>query len=138
MNIHPKLKLRRERAEHVNELIGLIASHGRKFFWSEENQRNAHIEVDGLGRVWLYDDCTGARIYTHYVPFRSDWKGFSHGGTLRRLVELMRDYIVKGERIPMHFIAPMAINYDAWGYGRVAAFELHVAAARNPAITTQG
>ena len=136
MNLLKKIDARRERAAHVNKLITSIASYGRKFFWSAEYARCAHIEVDALGLVWFHDEHTGARIYTHYIPFRRTWSGFSHRGTLLGLVELMRDYIVTGKRIPMHFIAPMSINYDAWGYGRVAAYELHVAAARNPAVTT--
>lgn len=50
-----KLKQKRIRAEHANDLIKTIASHGRKFFLHANSGRLAKFEVDNRGRVWFID-----------------------------------------------------------------------------------
>lgn len=131
---------RRERAEHANQLIRVIADHGRRFFWNEKHQRYASIEVDAGGRVWFIDDYSGKRIYTHWTPFGNKWRGFTHGGTLRTLVECMRDYIVDGKRIARWRIAQESLHgtEDIWGYGRLAAFETRTKAWALPIIMPLG
>lgn len=131
---------RRERAEHANQLIRVIADHGRRFFWSELHQRYASIEVDAGGRVWFIDDYSGKRIYTHWTPFGNKWRGFTHGGTLRSLVEKMRDYILAGEQVHLDRIAPTMIDgkTNLWGYERLAAYEARIKAMDLPIITTSG
>lgn len=128
---------KQERAEHANQLIKAIASHGRKFFWCESKSRTASIEVDQRGRIWLVDDYTGDRIYTHY---QGRWRGFSHGGTLKYLVEAMREYIRTGRKISICQIAPnrgeMDGNRDMWGYGSDACAALKAEASGMPIIQT--
>jgi hypothetical protein len=105
------------RVNAVNQLIAVIGSHGRRFFWSNERQRMASIEVDARGKVWWVDDYTGKRIYTHY---HYQWRGFSHGGTLKTLVEHFRDYITHGTLLPAHSFGPWPEHYcngNLWGYG---------------------
>ena len=97
-------------------------------------QRVATLSLDGRGRVWLTDEYRGARIYTHPTTFGNDWRGFSHGGTLRSLVEALRDYISTAQLLDRWRIAPtrsMDGGHDMWGYGpqgcqavRAKAFEL--------------
>lgn len=121
-----------ERVEHANDLIKAIASHGRKFF--HHKGVTASLELDAKGKVWFVDDYTRCRIYTHYSR---DWRGFSHGGTLRDLVCAIRDYITKGTRIPLDWIAPTRINPnngDIWGYGQEAADGLRAQVAAMPII----
>lgn len=63
------------------------------------------------------DQRSRARIYTHEATFGNDWNGFTHGGTLRNLVELFRDYIRTGQ--PLH---PGYLGHERedgsniWGY----------------------
>jgi hypothetical protein len=109
---------KQERVLHANQLIAAISRHGRRFFYSSSKGRTASMEIDSRGKVWFIDDYTGKRIYTHY---ERHWRGFSHGGTLKDLVKLMRDYIRTGERINIDFIAPnrgiLDGSHDMWGYG---------------------
>jgi len=108
---------KQERVLKVNELIKVIADHGRRFFYSTKNNRYASIEIDTRGKIWWVDDYTGKRIYTHY---RYGWRGFSHGGTLKSLVEAFRDYISRNKPINLRYFGPWPEYYcngDLWGYG---------------------
>lgn len=124
--------VKNERAEHANALIKIIASHGRKFF--EHDGYVASLEVDKNGRVWFIDEVSKRRIYTHK---RDRWAGFSHGGTLQDLVRAMRDYITKGKKIPLNWLATIRINPangDIWGYGEDARTAMRLEAATLPII----
>lgn len=130
------MSTKQERVEHANQLIQAIAKHGRRFFYNKTHDRVAHIELR-RGRVYFVDDYSGNAIYTHETVFTNRWRGFSHGGTLRSLVERMRDYIVKGEQIPIGFIAPTYYDVtkgDIWGYGSLAAYQVRTEAMGLPII----
>lgn len=106
--------VRNDRVDHANELIRLIASCGREFFRNGETI--AHMEIDKRGKVWFVDQYTCRRIYTHYS---GRWRGFNHGGTMRRLIERLRDYITKEKKLNPFIIAPRCSNKDdsnIWGY----------------------
>lgn len=123
-----------QRLDHANELVRVIAAHGRRFFYSAQRERCARVELDPRGRVWWVDDYTGKRIYTHQTPFGNKWRGFSHGGTLRSLAEAIRDYIVHGAPIPPWRIAPQQSYGDLWGYGEQGAKDVRAAAFALPII----
>lgn len=126
---------RHERAAQVNKLIHEIANCGRRFFYNKNTDCYAMIEVDARGRVWWIDDFTEKRIYTHY---RYWGKGFSHGGTLRSLVDNFRDYITKGTQVPSHSFGPWpdwCCGGDLWGYGEDMQ-KVRVAAIRHGIIST--
>jgi hypothetical protein len=119
-----------ERLANANEMLRAIASCGRKFFAHED--RVSRFEVDQRGRVWFIDKWTQKRIYTHY---RYDWRGFSEGGTLRALVERLRDFITQGKQLPPTIFGPWpewVCGGDLWAYGdamqrvRDAAEELRI------------
>ena len=110
---------KQQRAEHVNSAIRIIADHGRRFFYSQASNRYASIEVDARGKVWFIDDYSGKRIFTHPTTFGGRWKGFSHGGTLRNLVEAFRDYICTGKQINPAYLGLERQNTtdgNIWGY----------------------
>lgn len=119
-----------ERLAHANALIKVISDHGRRFFWNERDQRVASLEMDERGKIWWVDDHRGARVYTHKTTITSRWQGFSHGGTLRSLVEYMRDYVVHGRQIPRWQIATPRLSGDdnIWGYSQEAAKAVREAA----------
>ena len=114
-----------ERLGHANALIEIISRHGRRFFRNRESGAIARLELDASGRLWWIDEYRGSRVYTGKVmgyPHR--WRGFSHGGTLRSLVEALRGYVLRGELLHPEYIAPSRIdptNGDIWGYGAEAA-----------------
>lgn len=113
-----KLTLKMQRAEHVNQVIRIIADHGRRFFYNEARSRYASMEVDHRGKVWFIDDYSGKRIFTHETVWGGRWRGFTHGGTLRRLVEEFRDYIRTGAPLSRFYLGPER-SFDEsniWGY----------------------
>lgn len=120
-----RLKMRYERVEHVNALIKMIGNHGRRFFFRDG--RYAYMDVDITGKVWIMDENSCQRIYTHN---ERKWKGFMHGGTLRSLVEDFRDYILRGERIHLDVICPertASEDGNIWGYPDDEAKKLRLA-----------
>lgn len=103
-----------ERLVAANALIETIASKGLRFF--AHKGRVSRLELDSRGRVWLIDKFTQKRVYTHY---RWEWRGFSEGGTLRAVIEALRDFIKRETQMTSGF-GPWPKNYcngNLWGYG---------------------
>ena len=101
------------RIVHANQLIQAIASHGRKFFRSSKGEV-AEFELDAHGKVWYRDDYSRAMIP---LGVHCRWKGFTHGGTLRDLVERMWCYIESGVTIDRVCIGfDRADGSNIWGY----------------------
>lgn len=127
------IEIKLQRLEHANELIKIIAAHGRRFFFSDHTGRTAEILIGPRGRVWFVDEYTGKIIYTHKTTWTNKWRGFSHGGTLRSLVEMMRDYIVTGRPIPAFYLGPernQLTNGNIWGYEPAAMQAVRDAACK--------
>lgn len=145
---------KQDRLGHANALIRIIASHGRRFFWYggvnrwdqatksstfEAADRMARLELRN-GRVYFVDDYTQKAVYTHMTAnFENGWRGFSHGGTLRSLVEDMRDYVMKGTLIPRWKIViersgARSLEENIWGYDVAAARAVRDAAYALPII----
>jgi hypothetical protein len=132
-NIEAKL----QRLGHANELIKIIAAHGRRFFFSQTTGRTAELFIGPRGRIWLADEYTGKLIYTHKTTWTNKWRGFSHGGTLRGLVEMMRDYIVTGRPILAFYLGPergQLTDGNIWGYEASAMQAVREAAVKLPII----
>lgn len=112
-----KLTLKRQRAEQVNQVIRIIGAHGRRFFFNQVSDRYASMEVDQRGKVWFIDDYSARRIFTQKTTWGGRWRGFSHGGTLRSLVEGFRDYIRTGEPLHPGYLRPERFDdSNIWGY----------------------
>ena len=112
-----KLALKRQRVEHVNQAIRIIADHGRRFFYSQAVNRYASMEVDQRGKVWFIDDYSGKRIFTHETVWGGRWRGFNHGGTLKDLVKELRDYICTGKPLHAGYLGPERFDdSNIWGY----------------------
>ena len=111
---------REDRVANANRFLEAIASDGRKFFALEG--RVSRFELDHRGRVWFVDKWKGGRIYTHTKPW-ARWRHFTEGGTLRRLVEALREYIMGRAPLPVAHVAPARTwtDGDIWGYGAEAA-----------------
>jgi len=126
-----------ERLEHANQLIQVIAAHGRRFFYNDSRKLTSKLLLDQRGRVWFLDDYTLKCIFTHKTTWTNNWRGFSHGGTLRNLVELMREYIIKGTPIHPYYLGMERRNvYDGniWGYSDEAIQKVREEAAMLPII----
>lgn len=128
-----KAKRKEERLAHANALIKIIASHGRRFYWRATTARSDELrEKNGFaggnvsrlelrrGRVFYIDSYTGKAVYTHKTTWSNTWKGFSNGGTLRSLVEDMRDYVLNGTPISSWKIGlpreADSLDNNTWGY----------------------
>lgn len=96
-----------------NRIIEVIAKYGRHFLSSNSDRREpeanpfiAQFEVDQCGKLWYID-----RYKQRPILVRLDkWRGFSDGGTLRDVIEHMRDHIVEDKPLRLHFA-------EYWGYG---------------------
>lgn len=129
---------KRARAAACTALLHAIGDCGRNFFKGSNGR--ARFEVDMRGRVWFVDDYSQQWIYTHHT--RDDWRGFSHGGTLRDLVIKLRDFIATGSTIAPGHLGPWPdwiCSGDLWGYGddmvkvRRAALELGIVKVKDEA-----
>lgn len=106
---------KQERLKAANEFIKIISECGRKFF--QHQGFVSTLELSKNGRVYFIDYYTKKRIYTHK---RGAWNGFTSGGTLKCLIENLRDFICKGDLLMAYYF-----NYDnprktfsnPWGYG---------------------
>lgn len=108
------MSTKKDRVERANQFLTVIASCGRRFFRTGE--RTARFEVRYTGRIWFCDDWSGKWICTHY---HGRWRGFSHGGTLRRLIDRLATYIQHGA-FAGGDLGPWPEWYsdgDPWGYG---------------------
>lgn len=125
------IEQKRLRAVHVNELILSISNHGRKFF--RKGDFVSKVFVQPSGRVFILDAGSKKLIYTHT---ERRWDGFSHGGTLRDIVCMMRDYIMKGEQIDIRVICQKRLFDDSniWGYTNDEAVALLKEVESNPCI----
>lgn len=123
----PTMDEKRDRVNHCNELIKEISVCGRKLFCAKTL---AYLKVNQQGQVFFVDDWTGYPVFTHY---EGKWRHFSHGGTLRRLIIAMREYVCGDREHLGGHLGPWPrelCNGDLWGYGgdmqkvRDKAFEL--------------
>lgn len=116
---------KQQRVEICNAILKICASHGRRFFSQDADQprmtnpRISEFSLDDRGRIWFTDRYSGKRIY---VAYKYRWRGFTEGGTLRSLVESMRDYIRDASNaLPYSVFGPWPewiCGGDPWGYGK--------------------
>lgn len=132
-----KLNLRKDRAYRANLLLRFISKRGRHFFRHPVEPTVQFPDpvvttfvIAENGRVWLIDSFTKKRIY---VAHAGRWKGFSNGGTMRRLIEAMYKYIMHDIRVQSHHFGPWPEwlgDGDLWGYGSEAMEEIRREARR--------
>jgi hypothetical protein len=115
-----------ERVQLANEVIKIISLHGRRFFSMASDVQNPTEQQCNTrsyfylqaGRLFFIDKYTQKRIYPHY---RGHWHNFSDGGTLRRVVDMLRNFISgKSESIDIRYFGPFESWYcggDPWAYG---------------------
>lgn len=123
-----------QRLDEANAVIRAMAGVGRRFFYNERHDRVARFELTLDGRLWFRDDYADKRIY---VAYRGRWREFSHGGTMRRLVDALAEYIRSGKRIAAGHFGPWPAwvsDGDLWGYGDEAMASLRAALAENDCI----
>jgi len=101
------------RCFYANQLIEVISQHGRCFFFNAKHERIARLVYDG--GVYLIDEKSGNKVV---LRRNGDWQGFGHGGTLRDLVCMLRDYVMQGIRIEMYYIGMERTHGkgNIWGY----------------------
>jgi hypothetical protein len=121
-----------ERLEHVNALIKIISDHGRRFFYNEQNNHVARMLIGPKGHLYFQDDYTGKAIY---VAYQGRWSGFSHGGTLKALVERLAEYVRTGSCLSIDWIGPERFDQsNIWGYSEDEIAKCRSAALVNSAV----
>lgn len=119
------------RLADANELLVAIASMGLRFF--HHKGRVSRFEL-GSGRLWFWDSYSKRRISMHQAA-GVDWnrQGFTQGGTMRRLVEDLKEYIWRGTPIRRNHLGPWpewVCGGDPWAYGPEAMQSIRDAAKR--------
>ena len=100
---------KQERLDLANKLIAEIAKHGRKFFSHEG--RVARLEMTNRGLIYLVDAYTSRPVYTNN---KHEWRGFSHGYTLQRLIIKISEFVKTGE--PCLCINSLGYSPNTWEY----------------------
>jgi hypothetical protein len=117
---------KQKRVDECNEIIKLIATHGRKFFNYEDRGRQiSKLALGKQGRVYFIDGYTGKTIYTHRRF--CEWYEFSEGDTLKGWIEAFRDYITFGGKLNINAICHRGIarkTGNIWGYSDEEASKL--------------
>lgn len=105
---------RRQRLEVGNRNLRTIGNHGRQFFsnhsddaWPEDPKRYAEFFFAPSGRLKYRD--RGRLAKEVDIAHHGRWAGFTDGGTLRRVVEHLRDYIIHGR-------GGTVLVREYWGY----------------------
>jgi len=122
---------KQDRLKAANDFIKVIAGCGRKFFRHEDFVST--LELSPVGRVFFIDYYTKKRIYTH--TYYRHWDGFTSGGTMKTMIEDLRDFITNGEMMRAEYFQPDMGNgfKNPWGYGddilivKAAAIKLGIA-----------
>jgi len=125
-----------QRLDQANTLIGVIAAHGRRFFYNARHDRTAQLSLNAKGQVVFTDDFTGQPTVFEGKVLERATVAFSHGGTLKHLIAHLADYVRDGAPLHRGYIAPpMGDTRDLWGYGATAVAALHAAAFALPIFT---
>lgn len=87
---------KQERIETINKLIKFISERGRRFFYTNRTINMDNVDSIAFmklknGRIYFVDDYTRREIAV--INNYRDWKGFSHGGTLRALILDFAEFI---------------------------------------------
>lgn len=130
-----KNEAKKLRLAEANQVIAAISAHGRRFFYCSQHDRISRFEIDDRGRLWLRDKWTDGRVY---LAYRGNWRLFSDGGTLRRLIEKLAIYIRTGEPLMSSLFGPWPdwiCDGDLWGYGSEAMASLRTELQKSPAIS---
>lgn len=123
------------RVSHANSLLSIIGSYGRHFFASKSGDVFGTFEVDSKLQVWYVDARTSSRILTTGEGADSRWHGFSHGGTLKDIIKLIRDYILTGRKLDEYWIGcARSDGSNAWGYGVEPLKKLRARLQDHPAV----
>ena len=100
-----------QRIRKVNELIKLIASLDRKFFYSKkayDGTKDSYSEFSfEKNRVCYLDNYSRKKI--KQFPNDKYWNGFSNGGTLKGLIKDLVRFIRFGK--------PIYTGYSCWYWG---------------------
>ncbi len=94
-------KAKLHRLDVANRILKTIGSHGRLFFSNHsdgachgEPKRYAEFFFAYNGRLKYRDRWRGTEVD---ITRPGKWRGFADGGTLRRVVESLRDFIIHDE-----------------------------------------
>lgn len=125
------MSTKQERLVHANAVIQTMASYGRRFFYNAMDDRVARLVIGPSGHVWLIDDYSLKRIYIYRGGC---WPGFSHGGTLRSIIEDLRDYVRHGKPVGRGRFGPWRDGYEMWGYAPADMQKVRNEVFQNPAV----
>lgn len=104
---------KKEKIETSNKMIKIISDHGRRFFYYRGDV--GYFKTKNK-RLYFVDEFTKKEIYLYYRYW-----SFHHGGTLRALVNALKEYIMNRAEFPLNHLGPWPeylCGGDPWGYGK--------------------
>lgn len=103
-----------QRIKIANDIIRLIGGCGRNFFNHQTVVSHFVLVSD---RLRFHDSYSRKSIY---VAYPGKWRGFTNGGTMRSLIENLRDFITHRAPIKAYFgpWPEWVCEGDLWGYGK--------------------
>lgn len=109
-----------QRVKQANAVIKIVASHGRRFLYSEAHDRIGRFGLDRVDQVWYVDAHSGMKLY----PFgNAPWPGFTHGSTLQDLIARLAQYIETGAALDIECF-PLERDAVLWAYGQETMAEV--------------
>lgn len=129
-------KEKEQRVYNANRVLEAISKHGLRYFYHPSSDRLASFSLNDQGQIWYHDEQTGASVYVHN---KRQWRGFSHGGGLRRLIEALRDYIATGMPISADWFGTHIMRDDGsnyWGYAPEALAAVQDEVAKLAAVAS--
>jgi hypothetical protein len=129
------MKTKYHRVDDANMVIRAIASHGRRFFYSDDRHETyGQFMIDLTGSIRFIDNYTRKRVR---IVKGGKWRGFHNGGTCRAIVEALAEYIRTGKPMSRGFFGPWpqwVNDGDMWGYGAEEMEKVRRDAFKSPAV----
>lgn len=108
------LTTRQERMAVANQVLMALAKSERNFFRNKTTGEVSQFTRKGNGAIHFLDNYSKMQVR---IVKGKEWPGFTNGGTMRDLVEMLYGYIVDGVLLNRWYIAPTNDNnYNYWGY----------------------
>ena len=109
------------RIDIVNQIIELISTKGRRFFYNTKTNFTSKV-FEKNKKIYFIDDYNLEEIPLH-LESGGKWNKFSHGGTLKALLLDFNDFITTGEK-SNHNHGYGGLYCTHWGYPETDMLEI--------------
>ena len=135
VNTNGKATDKHYRVDEANRIIQFIGDHGRRFLHRDGVYGTFYYHEDG--RLRYIDEFTNRNISV----WNKFWRhGFSHGGTLRGIIDALTAWIIHGTPVPfpygVHWPRHTGRKTTSWGYSTSEAHKMTSKIRASDAVNT--